>query len=174
MESLEDMSVRHQLLFFTILILCAGCRKEEPNPENLDKIYSELGKIKAEKEGALASEKKAEEKAKKALEEAVPGTLDLKNAARDLSKAQTNIDRLEQEVRFADIRVRRRLAEDRYNYHLAFAAGKEAEWPSKEEFEAWETNSRLRSAPMNWSARVPKLFDRKPAAKPKKAEAAEE
>ena len=174
MESLDSMSFRHQLLFFTILILCAGCRKEEPNPENLDRIYSDLVKQKAEKESAFASEKKAEEKARKSLEEALVGTLDVKNAARDLAKAKANVARLEQEVKFLDIRARRRLAEDRYNYHLAFEAGKESEWPSAAELEAYEANNRLRSASPYWSTRVPKLFEKKVAAKPKKHEAAEE
>lgn len=163
------MNRRLQLLFFTIVIICAGCRREESNPEKFDLIYSDLLKVQAEKTSALEAEKKKVIEAQKDLAEALPNTIDLKNAQRDLASAKTNVRKLEQQVQYISIRTKRRLVETRLSYHLAFIQGKEKDWPDQGEFEQYATNSRLQNAPRHWGARVPKLFNRKPsAADPKK------
>ena len=164
---------RLQLLFFMILLLSA-CRKEEPNPESLDPIYSDLIKRNAEDESQIAEEKKKLLKALDDVQAALPNTLDLKNALRDKTHALQTIDHLEQKIHFAKIRIERRRVEDKINYHDAFVANKD--WPDRAEYQAYLTNQRLAEAPRNWDAHLPKLFDRKPAAKPKekKAEGAEE
>jgi hypothetical protein len=157
-----------------IFLLCA-CKKEDPNPENLDPIYSDLMKRKAEDESQLGEEKKKLEKALEDIEAALPNTIDLQNARRDRDHAQGMIVHLEQKVLFDGIRVDRRKVEDKVNYHNAFIANKE--WPDKKEYEEYLTNRRLVEAPRSWDAHLPKLFDRKPAEakKPeKKAEGGEE
>jgi hypothetical protein len=172
MESLKEMSRRLQLLFFMILLLSA-CRKEDPNPENLDPIYSDLVKKAASDESELSEERKKLEKALEDLQAALPNTIDLKNAIRDRDRAQANIRRLEQKSLFDKIRAERRKVEDKVNYHEAFVANKE--WPDKKEYELYLVNRKLVEAPRNWDAHLPKLFDRKPAAKTpeKKAEGGE-
>jgi Rad3-related DNA helicase len=168
------MSRGLQLLFFMILLLCA-CRKEDPNPENFDPIYSDLVKRQAADESELAEEKKKLAKALEDLQAALPNTIDLKNAMRDRDRSIALIDRLEQKTRFNKIRTERRRVEDKLNYHNAFVANKD--WPDKTEYERYLANQRLLEAPRNWDAHLPKLFSRAPAAakKPeKKAEGGEE
>lgn len=168
------MSRGLQLLFFMILLLCA-CRKEEPNPENLDPIYSDLMKRAASDEGDLAEEKKKLAKAFEDLQAALPNTIDLKNAIRDRDHSLELIQRLEQKGRYSKIRAERRKVEDKVNYHNAFVANKD--WPDKSEYQLYLANQRLIESPRNWDAHLPKLFSRGPAAakKPeKKAEGAEE
>lgn len=160
-------------LLFCVFLLLTGCKHEEPNPELLDPIYSDLVKQQGDDEGKLAAEQKALAGARDSYEGAEPNTLDLKNAQRQIERNQRNILKLEQKVRFDKIRVGRRLAEDHLNYHKAFLAGKD--WPDKEEYPKYLVNQRLLTAPRDWDARVPKLFNRKPAAKAeKKKEAAAE
>lgn len=172
MESLKEMSRQLQLLFFMILLLSA-CRKEDPNPENLDPIYADLVKRNASDESELNEEKKKLLKAKDDVSVALPNTIDLKNALRDKAHAEQAIARLEQKIRFSKIRIERRRVEDKLNYHEAFVANKE--WPDKAEYQNYLTNMRLLEAPRNWDAHLPKLFARKPAAKEeKKAEGAGE
>ena len=46
-------------LLFCVFLLLTGCKHEEPNPELLDPIYSDLVKQQADDEGKLAAEQKA-------------------------------------------------------------------------------------------------------------------
>ena len=138
----------------------------------LDPIYSDLLNRQHADESTLASEKKKLLKADDDLQAALPNTLDLKNALRDQAHAQHAVDALEQKIHFDTIRAERRRVEDKFNYHQAFVANKD--WPDKQEYQNYLTNMRLVEAPRSWDAHLPKLFDRKPAAKPaKKAEAEE-
>lgn len=157
-----------QLLFFVFLIL-PGCKHEEPNPEQLDPIYSDLVKRQAEDEAALESGRKALAAAQGALDQAEPNTIDQRNAQRDIARAVKTIRTLEQKVLYDSIRARRRLAEDHVEYHKAFVAGKD--WPDREEYSQYLVNQRLLAAPRSWDAHVPKLFERKPADSGKKKEA---
>lgn len=166
------MSTRLQLLFFMTLILfgLSGCRKEEPNPELLDPIFSDLQNQQKSVESSLEEEKKKLVKALGDVEAAMPNTMDLQNAIHDRDHAQGMITGLEQKLHYLNIRVERRKVEDKYNYHLAFVANKD--WPDKKEYEDYLTQKRLAEAPKNWDAHIPKMWDRKPAAAPaeKKAE----
>jgi len=160
------MSTRLQLLFFMTLILfgLSGCRKEEPNPEMMDPIYSDLQNKQKSVESSLEEEKKKLEKALGDVAAAIPNTLDLQNALRDRDHSQAAIVGLQQKLHYYNIRVERRRVEDKYNYHLAFVANKD--WPDKKEYEEYLTQQRLQEAPRSWDAHIPKMWDRKPAAAP--------
>lgn len=162
------MDCRAQILFLISAILLTGCRSEEPNPEMLDPIYSDLLSKQREVEASLETERKNLLDARKELEDALPNTIDLKNARRKVETTKKTISKLEQESHFLTIRVNRRLVEDRFNYHIAFVSGKD--WPDRSEFASYQTNARLRTAPKLWSAHLPKLFNRKPAESKEKAE----
>jgi hypothetical protein len=170
------MTRRLQLLFFMILLfpLLTGCRKEDPNPEMLDPIYSDLSKRQKDAEGTLEEEKKKLAKAQEDMAAALPNTIDLQNAIRDRDHSQHAIDEIQQKIHYLTIRTERRRVEDKYNYHLAFQANKD--WPDKREYDEYLTNQRLEEAPRNWDAHIPKLSDRKPAAAtpPPKKEGGEE
>lgn len=161
------MFVRLQWLFlFLLVILAAGCRREDPNPELLDPIYSDLSKQEKDDAQILEAQRKALVTAHKAEADALPQTIDLSNARRDITKAEEKITLLEQQMLYDHIRTERRKVEDHLNYHLAFVANKE--WPSKEEYTEYLTNRRLREAPRDWDAHLPKNSNRKPASKPQK------
>ncbi len=151
-----------QLLFFIPLLVMTGCRQEEPNPENLDPIYAALVKQEKEDEGKIEAEKKRLESARVDFSLADPLTIEKKTTEREVARAERSIYILEQKRLYEHIRTERRRVEDRNNYQEAFAAGRE--WPSKAEYQEFVTNQRLRMAPRQWDAHIPRLFERKPAA----------
>jgi hypothetical protein len=168
------MSSPLQLLFFISVILLAGCRHEEPNPEIFDPIYQDLVKSQKDSETELELEKKKHEEALVALERALPVTIELKNARKEVEKTTHNLVVINQRAHYARIRADRRLVIARAASHEAFINGKD--WPPPEERIQYQTNRRLVTAPRNWAAHLPKLFDRKPTMAPKseKAEVKEE
>lgn len=162
-----------QLLFFTSLVLLAGCHNEEPNPENLDPIYSYLLKEQKDLENKIASDTKKLEEAQSDYEFSDPLTIERRNASSDMAHYQRSIYMLKQQLQYIDIRVERRKVEDHVAYKAAFSSGKQ--WPPKDEYEQFMTSERLRTAPRSWDAHLPKLFERKPAAAKKEpAKKAEE
>lgn len=142
------------ILFLPIL----GCKSEEPNPELRDPIYKFLLEKQSQLKSALEGEIKKVEEAEIALEKTDPLTPERKAAIRDLQLAKKRRDRMVQEKLYLDIRAERRRVEGRRDYKIAFHADKP--WPDPAEFEHFQTNMRLRTAPRQWDARVPKLQDR--------------
>jgi len=147
-------------IFFLSLPFSVGCKKENPNPELLDPIYLDLVKDHGEKLKELETERKSTEGLIKDLNKALPRTSGLKNAKKAISKNLKNMTRLEQLVKYYEIRKEHRRLLARKNYRIAFHKGEV--WPDPSEKEAYFTNKRLKSADMNWQSRVPKLFKANP------------
>ncbi len=154
-------------LFLAIFVfLSLGCKEELPNPETLDKIYNDLlsekkevGKSLKEEEGTLAS--LFEERKKVA-----PRSIERRVNIKGIKKSRKKVVKLRQRLKYLDIRARRRLVETRKSYRIAFK--QEKPWPDPKEYEYYQTQKRLRSAPRNWALRVPKLHARNPNHKDKK------
>lgn len=157
-----------------LIVLCTqlvGCKKEDPNPELMDPIYSDLLKRATDSQKAYEEAKVKVEALRKDLEKAEPNSIDVKDIQKDLAKTEIQKQRAEQEARYFKIRSERRKYEDRIEYKKAFA--KNEEWPNKHEYSDYLVNIRLREINLNWGARVPKLRDRK-LATTQKAEKSEE
>lgn len=149
------MNSRIVCILIMVSLTIIGCRKEEPNPELIDPIYSDLSKDLAGAKAAKEEAEKAVEAAEKALMKAPTRTIERRNAEEDIQKTQDKLNKITQLVEYYEIRVERRKFEARRDYKIAFAA--EKSWPDPREFEAYKTNKRLVQASKNWSDRVPKF-----------------
>lgn len=151
-----------RVAFFALTLVSmfalSGCKKENPNPELLDPIYSDLEKRASEAQKSFEDQAKKIEDAQNKLEKAEPNSIELKNAQRDLIKARHASEEFEQKARYFKIRAQRRLLVDRITYKQRFA--KNEPWPDPHEYSDYLLNIRLREVPLNWAARVPKLNDR--------------
>jgi hypothetical protein len=148
-------------LAMLMAILITGCRHEEPNPELIDPIYSDLNKDYLGISAAREESEKNLEGFKKDLEKAPARTLEKRNAEEDIQKEQNRLDRLTQLEEYFKIRVERRKVEARRDYKLAFIDNKN--WPDPKEYEAYMVNKHLVHASKNWNDRVPKLSTANPA-----------
>lgn len=148
-------------LLLMVIFTVAGCRKEDPNPENLDPIYKDLKARSDNYEKELEETKKSIAELRKDLEKAEPRSIELKNIQRDLAKTQAKHDGADQLFRYYKIRAERRRLMGRKAYRAAFAQNKE--WPDPREYSDYLVNMRLHEVNLNWNARVPKLKDRTPA-----------
>jgi hypothetical protein len=164
MKSFKGCRLSSIALLLLFAFALAGCRKEDPNPELLDPIYSDLDKRASDSQKAFDDESKKQTDLKVALEKSEPNSIELKNNQRDLSKSQALSVDLEQKAHYYQIRAKRRLLVDRITYKAAFA--KNEVWPDPHEYSDYQVNIRLREAPPNWNSRVPKLKDRVVSAVP--------
>lgn len=163
---------RFNVTLIFLIVLCTqllGCKKEDPNPELMDPIYSDLLKRATESQKAFDDAKVKIETLRQDLSKAEPNSIDVKDIQKELAKMELQKLRAEQEARYFRIRSERRKFEDRIEYKKAFA--KNEEWPNKREYSDYLVNIRVREINLNWNSRVPKLQDRKAASiqKPEKA-----
>lgn len=147
---------------FLILVLgsITGCKKELENPELLDPIYQDLLSEKKNLEKSLVDEQKKLTELLLAAKSIKPRSVERKVSLREIKKSRETIDSIRNILKYSEIRAERRRVESRKSYRIAFS--KSMDWPSKGEFEAYKTGKRLKSAPLNWNARVPKLHARNP------------
>lgn len=153
-------SVSRLLILAFWIVTISSCDKENPNPEVLDTVLSALSSQKVDTQRDLDKAIKQRDDTEASLSSHAPNTLDLKLAKRDWLKAQAEVDRLRQQLAYLDIKLRRRVAEDRLRYRLARQKGES--WPDPNELNHYKINQKLGSAPLNWNNRVPKLVDRIP------------
>ena len=154
----------HTLIMTVVLALTlTACKTEDPNPELRDPIYKDLLSRNEGYKKAIEEGKKKVEDLKVDLGKSEPQTIERKNAERDLASAQAALLQNTQWELYYRIRAERRRVEGRADYRRAF--NKDQEWPDPREYSDYLTNIHLRSAQMNWNARVPKLQDRQDKAR---------
>lgn len=145
--------------FFLILfIFAAGCSSRDPNPELKDPIYLDLKNIVGDLARDLATHKSSVAEESKNLEIAEPRSKDLALARKRLREAEMRLEKTQQALKYFEIKVERRRLEARLAYEKAFQKGED--WPDPAEFRAYQANKELKSANLQWSARVPKLQER--------------
>lgn len=132
-----------------------GCKSKNPNPELIDPIYLDLQKEERRHSQLVKELEKQIETSNKELASSEPRSIDLKIKAKEISGLKDRLIRLKQGEEYFRIRAELRRVEARKAYTIAFEKGEE--WPNPEEFKAYEVNKRLRTVPLNWSERVPKL-----------------
>lgn len=166
--------VEHRLLLAILLTTLIGCKAENPNPELMDPIYSDLKKEAEGAAKALEAQIKEKEASKLAIQKADPNSIELREAEKLYWQATKKIDLLRPIEHYYKIHAERRRVEGRADYRRSLAKGEI--WPDPKEYEGYMTNKRLRSAERNWNRRVPKLSERMPAnqSKPKLEASSEE
>ncbi len=150
------------LCMLFVCILLVGCKKEEPNPEQLDPIYKDLRSRFESIQKEIVEENKKQVDIRRALSGAEPNSTVLRNARRDLQQSIVTIADLEQKERFYRIRTERRLLVDQITYKAALQ--KNLPWPEPREYSEYQVNTRLREASRNWNVRVPKTLGKAAAA----------
>ncbi|MCB0390945.1 MAG: hypothetical protein KDD58_06635 [Bdellovibrionales bacterium] len=149
-----------KLILLIVFLTLMGCKKELPNPENLDPIYKDLLSEKKQIEKLLKDEYSNLENLKLEKDKIKPRSLERKISIKEIRKSKEQIAELKQKLKYFEIRTERRRVEARKSYKIAFK--NEKEWPDKKEYEIYLVNKRLRNAPMNWNYRVPKLHANNP------------
>jgi len=147
------------LLIFSLFFV-VGCKKENPNPEQLDPIYNDLVKEYKKVESELKNERKNNEGLKKILEETEPRTAKRVSTQSDLRKSNKLVIQLQQKLKYLSIRKEHRRVVGRRAYKIAFKKG--VPWPDPKEYKFYLLNKKLQEAPRNWDMRVPKLYQNNP------------
>ena len=159
---MEHSTIRIKLFLCIVFALgsLTACKKELENPELLDPIYQDLLSEKKNLEKSLMDEQKNLADLLLASKTIKPRSIERKVSIKEIKKARGQVDSMQNILKYAEIRAERRRVESRRSYRIAFS--KSQDWPNREEFEAYKTSKRLKSAPLNWNARVPKLHARSP------------
>lgn len=139
------------LASISLFLFLAGCNKPNPNPENIDPIFQSLQAEKKSAEQTLVAEKKTLEENIAAYEKVKPQTGQYKYAIKKVYDSKARVEKLEQLVKYLEIRSESRIKEAREKYLIAF--NKNEAWPDPKEYENYKTMKRLESAPKNWDAK---------------------
>ncbi len=154
----------------TWIVMGTACSRPMENPELIDPIYLDLKKLTDEYTKKEEEIRKNREESYKKYLSLEANTLDKKLEFRTYSKYEKELAKTENMARYYKIRMERRKIEGKQEYLQSFSKGEP--WPKPEEHKAFLINQKLRTASLNWEARVPKLADRysRNPAKEKKVE----
>ncbi|MBT4760184.1 MAG: hypothetical protein HOO06_00680 [Bdellovibrionaceae bacterium] len=152
-------------VIFLFSLVLTSCKEENPNPELLDPIFSHLQKQEKEFAKLVEDKKKEIKSVQKDLKSSLPRSPGRIVANKSYKKAVKALVFLEQKAKYYKIRAEHRKFEGRKSYKLAFSQNKA--WPDPKEYQNYLTNNRLKEINLNWSARVPKLFEKNPNYKAK-------
>lgn len=156
-------SLRAFLFLLIFGFTLSGCKKEDPNPELKDPIFSDLSKRAKDFEAEYTSLSTEVAELRKKLASAPEHSMERKDYLSKISRNLPKLRHSDQMRVYYKIRADRRKLEARIAYKKAFQA--EKEWPDPKEFEDYKTAKSVREINPNWNARVPKLHERKPAGK---------
>lgn len=144
-----------------MMVLLAGCSKEDPNPQLRDPIFQDLEKRANEHQKAKDEAEKQLLDLKTKLAKAEPNTLGKRDIEKDIRKNEHLALESSQWALYYKIRTERRRIVDKLAYGEALANKKP--WPDPNEYSEYLVNRRLVEANRNWNARVPKLQSRLPS-----------
>jgi len=138
-----------RILFFIALSLCIfGCNKPNPNPEKIDPIYADLQKRYAEYKKYADDEKKTLSEHEKTLKEAKPQTGQIKYAEKRYYESKLRLEKLEQMVRYFEIRIESRLQYARADYLKSW--NKKEAWPKANEYSEYLSVIEAQMKRMSW------------------------
>ncbi len=142
------MKTLSRLIILTSFFLL-GCEKPNPNPELSDPIYLDLKAQTEELSKALEAEKKGLEEHLINLSKVVPQTGQIKYAQKRVSEAREKVQKIEQELRWFEVRTESRKNFSKKSYMSAWR--KKETWPDPKEFEEYKKMKDMRSIPLSWS-----------------------
>lgn len=146
--------------WFTIAVAClaiafsAGCSRPNPTPELIDPIYADLGQRSQVAKAAAETKKEEIKNLRKELAELPARDLGRKKTLEDITKNEHLMMAAEQEALYYEIRQNQRKAYAREQYNKAFEKGET--WPDPKDFETYKLQRKLKDAPREWSAKLPK------------------
>lgn len=143
----------------TLLIIQTGCDKRLEQPETIDPVYQSYVADQNAAIAAVAEMTKRLEDSKKQFDATKPGDKMKIQLKREVFQQEAALKILEQRELYQTLLVKKRADEARQEYDRAYR--NKEEWPNPDSLKRHQANQRLKNAPRNWSARVPK-----PGAKP--------
>lgn len=139
------------LTVITLGIILFGCNKKDPNPELRDPMSLELETRKKLAESELAAAKESLKEAEGNLAKVVPQTGQIKYATKRLNDANNRITKLEQVIKYFEIKLESQKFRARESYLTAFYDKKP--WPNEEEKENFDLMVKAHEVERNWSAK---------------------
>ena len=137
-----------------LFILVSGCSRPNPNPENIDPIYTDLIQRSALAKAAAETAKSEKEKLRSELENLPARDVARRKTLADISKQESRAMVAEQEGLYYEVRAEQRKAYARAEYLKAFEKGEP--WPNPKDFETYKIQRKLQESPKEWSSKVRK------------------
>jgi hypothetical protein len=139
-------------MIILVISLCfLGCNKPNPNPELIDPIYADLQKQLIEIRKGLDDEKKAFVDFEKELKNAKPQTGQVKYAQKRVDESTAKIKKLEQLLRYTEMRVGSRLKQVHEDYLKAWR--EKRPWPDPKEYQEYVEYKKAQSTPLQWNVK---------------------
>lgn len=143
------------LLFPIALATLASCSKPMKDPELLDPIYLDLKAQTKSYESQIKETEASISELKTELEKSEPQSSNPKRITKKIYQAQETKVRLEQMLKYTQIRIQNRKEYSRKLYLSRYK--RNLPWPDPDVNMAYQTHKRLLASPKKWDARVPKL-----------------
>jgi len=139
------------LCLLLLALVLVACDDPNPNPEEMDPIYQDLGKKMGEKSAELEAERKNLADAEKEMLKAAPQTGQIKFATKHYYDIKSKVEILAQAKRYYKFRQETRKNDDHVTYLAAFHAKKP--WPDPQEFIEYQSIEAEREKSRAWSVK---------------------
>ena len=137
-----------------ILGVGAGCSRPNPTPELTDPIYADLGQRSALAKAGAELKKEEIKTLRQELADLPARDIGRRKMLDDLTGKEHQMMAAEQEGLYYEIRATQRKDYARSEYLKAFDKGEP--WPDPKDFETYKLQRKLKDAPREWSAKLPK------------------
>ncbi len=136
--------------FFLIFVsfFFFACNKADPTAYTRDPVLSDYKSQLAAATSEAESLKKELIATDKEIHEAPPQTALINLNKKKLQEIKNRLAKLEQQIRYWNIRIESRAREAQKEYLQAHSENKE--WPNRQELESYFTEKRLRQAKIKW------------------------
>lgn len=134
-------------LLFSLLIFI-NCSRPDPKPELKDFIYQDYIEQKGLIEKSLTEIEAQINEHNKSMTEAIPQTGQLKWSQKRLFEAESNRDKLKQQIKYFEIKINQRAKYVRKENYKSFNTGKI--FDNLKEVEEYKAEKKLRSAKYTW------------------------
>jgi hypothetical protein len=140
--------------FITFFVFSTGCSRPHPAPELLDPIFADLGQRASVAKAGAETKKEEIKTLRKEIEDLPARDIGRRKMQEDLKNKERQMMAAEQEALYYEIRTSHRKDYARIEYIKAFDKGES--WPDPKDFETYKIQRKLRDAPREWSAKLPK------------------
>lgn len=141
-------------LVSVLLVAGVGCSRPNPTPELTDPIYADLGQRSALAKAGAELKKEEIKTLRQELADLPARDIGRRKMLEDLTKKEHQMMAAEQEGLYYEIRATQRKDYARTEYLKAFDKGEP--WPDPKDFETYKIQRKLKDAPREWSAKLPK------------------
>lgn len=162
--------------FYLILALFAAvaltsCKREDPNPEKADPIYSDLLQELDLFEKQLVEKEKELEEARKDLQEVIPQTGATAPHRNKVFMSENAVEAIKQRKKYFQIKIEQRKIQVQARYKESLRPGGRP-WPDEEEVKQYRIQMKLQRDALAWDKKdVPRGTDKKETPKAEHGEA---